>query len=194
MPLISNYIHIELWHVITHPCPNSNSGLVYAVDVGAWFNSSPPSAAYMRHWIGSALVQIMACRLFGAKPLFKPMLLPIRPLWNFCEILIKMVNFSFIKLSSAKWWPFCPGGRWVNYIWQNPLNTWRNNNVVRTSKRCHFHVITSKWPRFDVITASILRNVSVGKNHVICYPGHNLCSSLMVKGPSQAVSISHKLS
>ena len=26
------------------------------------FNSSPPSAAYMRHWIGSALGQIMACR------------------------------------------------------------------------------------------------------------------------------------
>ena len=40
-------------------------------------NSSPPSAAYimyMRQRIGSALVQIMACRLFGAKPLSKPML------------------------------------------------------------------------------------------------------------------------
>ena len=31
-------------------------------------NSSPPSAAYMRQWTGSALVQIMACRLFSAKP------------------------------------------------------------------------------------------------------------------------------
>ena len=28
-------------------------------------NSSPPSAAYMRQWIGSTLVQIMACRLFA---------------------------------------------------------------------------------------------------------------------------------
>ena len=37
-------------------------------------NSSPPSAPYMRRWIGSALVQIMACRLFSAKPLSKPML------------------------------------------------------------------------------------------------------------------------
>ena len=36
---------------------------------------SPPSAAYMRQWIRSALVQIMACRLFAAKPLSKPMLL-----------------------------------------------------------------------------------------------------------------------
>ena len=37
-------------------------------------NSSPPSAAYMCQWTGSALVQIMACCLFGAKPLSKPML------------------------------------------------------------------------------------------------------------------------
>ena len=37
-------------------------------------NSFPPSAAYMRQWIRSALVQIMACRLFGAKPLHEPML------------------------------------------------------------------------------------------------------------------------
>ena len=32
-------------------------------------NSSPHSAAYMRRWIGSALLQIMVCRLFGTKPL-----------------------------------------------------------------------------------------------------------------------------
>ena len=40
-----------------------------------WFlKSSPPSAAYMRHWTRSASVQIMACRLFGAEPLSGPML------------------------------------------------------------------------------------------------------------------------
>ena len=38
------------------------------------FNSSPPSAVYMHQWIRSALLQIMACWLFGAKPLSKPML------------------------------------------------------------------------------------------------------------------------
>ena len=31
-----------------------------------------PSAAYMRRWIGSSLVQIMACRLYSTKPLSKP--------------------------------------------------------------------------------------------------------------------------
>ena len=37
-------------------------------------NSSPPSAAHIRQWIGSALVQIMPCHLFGTKPLSKPTL------------------------------------------------------------------------------------------------------------------------
>ena len=37
-------------------------------------NSFPPSAAYIREWIRSALVQIMVCRLFGTKPLSKPVL------------------------------------------------------------------------------------------------------------------------
>ena len=58
-----------------------------------WVNSSTPSAAYMHQWTGSALVQIMACRLFDAKPLAKPMLgyLSIRHLrTNFSEMLIKM--------------------------------------------------------------------------------------------------------
>ena len=49
------------------------------VDLNVWhlrkaFNLSPLSAAYMGQWIRSALVQIMACRLFGAKPFSKPML------------------------------------------------------------------------------------------------------------------------
>ena len=39
-----------------------------------YINSSPPSAAYMHQWIGSALVQIMDCRLYGAKPLSEPVL------------------------------------------------------------------------------------------------------------------------
>ena len=33
-----------------------------------------PNVAYMRQWTGTALVQIMAWRLFGAKPLSEPML------------------------------------------------------------------------------------------------------------------------
>ena len=38
------------------------------------FNSSLPSGAYICQWIGSVLVQIMVCCLFGAKLLSEPML------------------------------------------------------------------------------------------------------------------------
>ena len=44
----------------------------------------------------------------------------------------------------------------------DPLNTWRNKNVVITSKRRHFDIIASKWRHFDIITTSLLRNVFVG--------------------------------
>ena len=37
-------------------------------------DSSPPSATYMHQWTESALVQIMVCHLFGAKPLSQPVL------------------------------------------------------------------------------------------------------------------------
>ena len=54
--------------------------IVAAIDIRQWpikwtlFNPSPPSAAYMRQWMMLTLVQIMACRLFGAKTLSKPLL------------------------------------------------------------------------------------------------------------------------
>ena len=84
------------------------------ISIHGWalHNSSPPSAAYMRQWIKSTLVQIMACRLFGAKQLSK---LSTRPLGtNFSEMPIKIRNFSvtkmYLKISPAKWRPFFPGG------------------------------------------------------------------------------------
>ena len=74
-------------------------------------NSSPPGAAYMRQWMGSTLVQIKACRLFG----WVIGLLSIGPLGtNFNKILIELQNFSFmimhLKILSVKWRPFCPRG------------------------------------------------------------------------------------
>ena len=49
--------------------------IVYALNVNCGsVNSSPPIDAYMRQWGGSSLFQVMACCLFGAKPLPEPML------------------------------------------------------------------------------------------------------------------------
>ena len=62
--------------------------VISVVDI---IKSSPPSATYMRQWTGYVLVHIMACRLFGARPLSKQMrdLLSIGALrTNLSEILI----------------------------------------------------------------------------------------------------------
>ena len=56
-------------------------------------NSSPPSAAYMRQWIRSALLQIMACCMFGAKPLSELML-------GYCQL-------DPQEQSAVKFWPQC---------------------------------------------------------------------------------------
>ena len=74
-----------------------------------------PIMPHICHWIGSALVQIMAYRLFGAIILTTAGLLSFGPLWtNLSEILIKMQIISFtkmhLKISSGKCRLFCPGG------------------------------------------------------------------------------------
>ena len=68
----------------------------------------------MRQWIGSALVQIVACRLFYP-------ILYLNQCWYIVnwtlrdknEIFSKKQILSFrkmhLKISSAKLWPFCPG-------------------------------------------------------------------------------------
>ena len=80
-------------------------------------NSSSPSAAYMRQWIWSELVQIMACHLFSTKPLPEPMLAYCQ-LNSWKQISVKFES-EFCHFHSRKciwncllsqWRPFCPGG------------------------------------------------------------------------------------
>ena len=80
-------------------------------------NSSPPSAAYMRKWTGSLLVQVMAWRQIGAKPLPEPVL-------AYCQLdskeqisvklELKFYHFHsrkcIWKYGLSKWQAFCPGG------------------------------------------------------------------------------------
>ena len=80
-------------------------------------NSSLPSAAYMRQWIGSALVQIMGCRLFGAEPLSNPVLVYCQfdpweqisvKFWSCCKTFHSQK--CIWKCCLRKKMPFCPGG------------------------------------------------------------------------------------
>ena len=80
-------------------------------------NPSPPSVAYMGQWTGSAVVQIMACRLEGCKPLFEPMLTYCQLDFNEYISMNFYLKFKYfhsrkmhLNMSSAKWWTFCPGG------------------------------------------------------------------------------------
>ena len=68
--------------------------------------SSPPNAAYMRQWIGTALVQIMGCRQFGTNPLSKPMLVYCQ-LDSWDQISVKLESeFSHFHSQKCIWKKF----------------------------------------------------------------------------------------
>ena len=100
---------------------NSNVLFMRAFKKGYWFrsgcllhvNSSHPSAAYMRERTGSPLVHVVACRLFGAKPLPEPLLAYCQP-DSREQISVKFESEfhsrkCIWKRRLPKWWPFCPG-------------------------------------------------------------------------------------
>ena len=79
-------------------------------------NSFPPSATHVRQWTGPALVQVLACRLFGAKPLPEPM--PVYCRLNSWEQISVKFEWELYHFHSRKCiWncplpkrrPFCPG-------------------------------------------------------------------------------------
>ena len=84
-------------------------------------NSSPPSATYRCQRTGSSLVQIMAWRLFGAKPLPELMLAYCQPdSWEEISVKLESEFFHFHsrkciwKCRLPKWQPFCPEGDELN--------------------------------------------------------------------------------
>ena len=92
-------------------------------------NSSPPSAAYLHQRTGSALVQIMACRLFGAKPLPEPMLAYCQlNSWEHISMKFEPEFYHFHSRKCIwtcrlpKWQPFCQGG-WcvINFLCQQSV-------------------------------------------------------------------------
>ena len=102
-------------------------------------NSSLPSPAYTRHWTGSALVQVMACRLFGAKPLPEPM-----PTYchmdSWEQISVKFESESYHFHSRMCIWkcrlperrPFWPAG--------DELNQWGGMALMCARELCHAYL------------------------------------------------------
>ena len=87
-------------------------------------NSSSPSAAYMRQLSGSALVRVMACRLFDAKPLLEPVLVYCQlDSWEQISVKFELEFYHFHSRKCIwncrlpKWQPFRPGRyefRWLS--------------------------------------------------------------------------------
>ena len=75
--------------------------------------SRQPSDAYMRRRTRPSLVQIMACRLFGAKPLSEPMLMYFYwTIWNNFQCNVNHNSTNFIhenEFENARWLLFCLG-------------------------------------------------------------------------------------
>ena len=111
----------EQWRYRCLALSHQNPGPVWKTTVTLWsrlvkcaLNSLRPRDAYMRHWTGSSLVQIMACRLWApshylnqcwniANWTFKNKLQ-----WNFNrEIQTFSCKKLHLKMSPAKWHLFC---------------------------------------------------------------------------------------
>ena len=88
-----------------------------------YFNSSPPSDAYMHQWTGSAIVQVMACCLFGDKPSPEPMLVHCQlDSWQQISVKFKSEFYHFHwrkciwNCHLPIWRPFCPGGDEITHL------------------------------------------------------------------------------
>ena len=108
-------------------------------------NSLRPSDVYEYQWTGSSLVQVMACCLYRqqAITLTSADLL----LWTkFSEILIRIQKFSFmkrhLKMSSAKWQPFCSGHSVLTYrsLYKQPCSWQTYCNAFSRKKRFIFSI------------------------------------------------------
>ena len=98
----------------------------------------------MRQWPGSALVQVMDCRLFGTKPLPELVL-------TYCQLdpekqtsvkFNRNYNISIkkirLKMSSAKWRSFCPGRDKALVFMIGSHIPWHHSSLsFIVSWRCH---------------------------------------------------------
>ena len=121
-----------------------NKDTLLLVTLTRLVNRSPTSAAFMPQWNGSALVQIMACRLFGAKPLSKPtqgysQLDPCEQ-WNFNQ----NTSFFIHGNGNASEWKYHPlnGGHFVRGVGVG----WGQLSYLYTNHDCQMYAwIHTHW-------------------------------------------------
>ena len=139
------------------------------------FNSSPPIAAYMRRRTCPALVRVMACRLFGAKPLSEPMLTYCQ--LDSCEQISVKFESELYHFHSRKWiwncrlpkWPpFCPMGELIRF-WYCVVS----------------HIMHYRWHKYKLsfgihITRQLKHN-DVNTSDTYCGEGNGITQPVMYK-------------
>ena len=115
------------------------------------YSLSPPSAAYMRQWTGPALVQVMACRLFSAKPLPQPTLAYCQlDSWEQISVKFESEFYNFDsrkciwKCRRPEWRPFCPGGDELNQF------KWTIASTINWLHRIYFPFLFCYFINLDV--------------------------------------------
>ena len=117
--------------LVLYSATNCTGGIPNA---SQWHITSPPSAAYMRWCIGSAMIQIMVCRLFGANQCWVIVNWTIREKfqWNFNQNTKLFIQKNASEISSGKRRPLCPGGVEHRQAWRSPLQSMPIGNIL-----CH---------------------------------------------------------
>ena len=113
--------------------------------------SSLPRTAYMRHWTRSAFVQIMACRLMGAKPLSKPVLENC----PFDHSIQTSPLITHLKISSAKCGHLVQGGFVNQSQWLRKtknLTSYIAKGICRHDFRVHGIVLV--FPAYTGLSSS----------------------------------------
>ena len=115
---------------------------------------SPTCDAYIRQWTPQAtphntanvvLVQVMACQLFGTKPLPEPMLVYCQSTsWKQISVKLKSDFYHFHSgkciwnCRQPKWWTFCP--RWDELI---HISTLDDITMLLSSNSCNISTYCS---------------------------------------------------
>ena len=123
----------------------------------------------MRNWTGSTLLQVMVCRLFGAKPLPEPMV-------SYCQNIKIQIMKMHLKMSSAKWRPFRTEGDELNscVIWSARIQT--IGRPLKHTRICEGMEIHAKLHKALYLSDAICTNTEY--HFVLCMYGIVICRNM----------------
>ena len=124
------------------------------------FNSSPPSTVHMSQWTGSALVQIMACRLIGTKPLPELILTVDWTCRNkfqghFNQNSNIMIIENTFKNRCLRNGDNFVQRRWINWMGQKQKCTWRYLWQISIDNSINQWRVTAAPPKFIISRSGV---------------------------------------